>query len=128
MTGKYHRPHKWNWFLSKPAYMLFMIRELTAVFIGAYLILLLIMLAKLGGGEATFCEWLVVLRSPLWMGLHFIALVASLWHSITWFNLTPRAMPFFIGEKRLADPLVATAMGYGPWLVISLVILWGVLR
>ncbi len=128
MSGKYHRPHKWSWFLSKPAYMLFMIRELTAVFIGAYLILLLIVLGKLGGGEAAFSEWLGTMRSPLWMGFHFIALVAALWHSITWFNLTPRAMPFFIGEKRLADPLVAIGMGYGPWLVISLVILWGVLR
>ncbi len=128
MTGRYHRPPKWNWFLARPAYMKFMIRELTAVFIGIYLVVLLLVLHRLGGGEEAFTELLTTLKSPVWMVVHVVALLAALWHSITWFNLTPKAMPFFIGENKVADPLVAIGMGYGPWFVLSAVILWGVMR
>ncbi len=126
MTGRYHRPRKWSWFTARPAYILFMVREFTSVFIGAYLILLLVFLSKLGGGEAAFVALLQTLTSPLWMVLHAIALIAALWHSITWFNLTPRAMPVFLGEKRVADPLVAWGMGFAPWIVVSLLIVWAV--
>lgn len=128
MSGRYHRPQKWNWFLARPAYILFMIREITAVFVGAYLILLLVVLSKLGNGEVAFAELLHTLRSPFWMALHAVALIAAIWHSITWFNLTPKVMPFFVGENRVADPLVAIAMGYAPWIIVSAVILWGVMR
>ena len=128
MTGRYHRPPKWNWFMAQPAYIKFVIREMTAVFIGIYLVVLLVMLHRLGGGEVAFTELLSTLKRPLWTVIHFLALLAALWHSITWFNLTPKAMPIFLGEKRVADPLVAIAMGYGPWVLVSVVILWGVMR
>ena len=126
MTGRYHRPRKWSWFTVRPAYILFMIRELTSVFIAAYLVLLLVFLSKLGSGVDAFVGLLQTLKSPLWMVLHAIALIAALWHSITWFNLTPRAMPVFLGEKRVGDPLVAWGMGFAPWIVVSLLIVWAV--
>ena len=55
-----------------------------------------------------------------------LAMAAALFHSITWFNLTPKAMPVFRGENRLADPLVAFGMGYLPWIVVTVLIVWGV--
>ena len=126
MSGPYHRPQPWNWFLKRPAYVKFMLRELTAVFIGLYLLFLLLLLARLGQGDQAFIALLAELDSPLAKVLHSVALVAALWHSITWFNLTPQAMPVFRGEKRVPGALVALAMGYGPWAVITVLILWGV--
>ena len=126
MRKTYHRPHAWNWFLQRPGYVRFMVRELTAVFVGVYLVSLLIFLKKLGAGQEAFTEFLKVLKSSPAMIFHLVALVAAIWHSITWFNLTPTALPVFIGEKRLADPLVAWGLGYVPWIVISLLIFWGI--
>ncbi len=126
MSRPYRAPHPWNWFLKRPNYVRFMLRELTAVGIGAYLVFLLVLLARLRGGEPALAELLVSLRSAPSIVLHALALVAALVHSITWFNLTPKAMPVFLGEKRLAGAVVAVGMGYLPWLVVSILILWGV--
>jgi fumarate reductase subunit C len=124
MSKCYHRPQRWYWFVQKRTYLLFMVRELTAVPIGAYLIFLLILLARLGAGEEAFVVWIKFLSSPMAKVLHSVALIAALWHSITWFNLTPKAMPIFLGEKRVADPLVAFALGYLPWIIVTCLILW----
>jgi fumarate reductase subunit C len=48
-------------------------------------------------------------------------------HTITWFNLAPRAMPIRVRGKRLPEFLVA-APNYAIWLVASVVIAWFVLR
>ena len=71
---------------------------------------------------------LVSMRSPVSVVFHGIVLSAALYHSITWFNLTPKVMPVRIGEDRVPGPLVAIGMGYLPWVVLSAVLLWGVLR
>ena len=125
MSGPYHRPHQWNWFTQRRAYKLFMIRELTSVFIALYTIVLLVFLYKLGQGEKPFVAFLGSLNHPGWMVLHAVALVASVWHTITWFQATPQAMPVFIGEERLRPAIVAIAMGYLPWVVVTILILWG---
>ena len=128
MSGPAQQPVPWNWFLRRPAYIRFMLRELTAVFVGAYLIFLLVVLRSFGAGEDAFLALLEVLRSPLSVVLHAVVLVGSVWHSITWFNLTPMAVPVFLGEKRVAGPLVAAALGYVPWALVTAVMLWGVTR
>ncbi|MEE9212011.1 MAG: hypothetical protein V3U29_05100 [Phycisphaeraceae bacterium] len=120
------RPFPRHWYVRSRAYRLFMARELTALFIGAYLIFLLVLLNKLGAGEDVFVAFLKVLRHPLSLILHVLVLVAALWHSITWFNLTPTVMPLFLGEKRVAGPMIAVGLGYLPWIVVTILIIWGV--
>ena len=126
MSNPLHRAHPWNWFTRRPAYIKFMVREVTALFVGAYLIFLLVVLRKLGAGEEAFVEYLGVLTSPLSVLLHLLVLAAAVFHSVTWFNLTPKAMPVFWGENRVADPLVAFGIGYLPWIIVTLLIVWGV--
>ena len=128
MSGQYHRQHRWAWFLERPGYMRFMVRELTSFFVAGYLVVFLITLARLGGGEAAFAEWVGALGSPGWMVAHIIALLAAVWHAVTWFAAVPQAMPIFLGEDRLPAPIAAIVMGYGPWLTVTAVIVWWVLR
>ena len=66
--------------------------------------------------------------TPTAILLHSLALAAALFHSITWFNLTPKIMPMYIGEDRVPDLLAAIAMGYLPWVVVSVAVLWGLVR
>jgi fumarate reductase subunit C len=126
MSKRYHATQPWNWFLQRPAYVRFMVRELTAVVLGIYLVCLLCMLASVAGGEAAFIELAAALTSPVARLLHAVALAAALFHSISWFYLTPKAMPVFRGENRVPDPLVAIGMGYLPWIVVTILIVWGV--
>ena len=131
--GGYRRPHRWAWWMERPGYMRFMIRELTSVVIGAYLVLLVFTLGQAGGGDAgggqaQLAAWLQVLAGPGWMVAHASALVAAVWHSVTWFGAVPQAMPIFLGEKRLSAPVAMIVMGYGPWLTVSAVVVWWMLR
>jgi fumarate reductase subunit C len=128
MSGQYHRSHRWAWFLERPGYVRFMVREFTCFFVAGYLIVLLVTLGRLGGGEAAFAEWLGAVSGPGWMAAHIVALIAAVWHSVTWFAVVPQAMPIYLGEKRLPAPLAAVAMGYGPWLTVTAAIVWWVLR
>lgn len=126
--GQYHRPHRRAWFMERPAYIRFMIREVTSFFMAAYLIVLIVTLAKVGVGEAAAAEWLQALSTTGWKVAHAVALAATVWHTITFFAAVPQAMPIYIGEDRLPAPIAKIVMGYGPWLTATAVILWGVLR
>lgn len=128
MSGQYHRSHKRAWFFERPGYVRFMVREFTGFFVGGYLVVLLVTLSKLGGGEAAFAEWLASVSGPWWLIAHLVALAASVWHTVTWFAVVPQAMPIYLGEDRLPAPIAAIVMGYGPWLTVTAVILWWVLR
>ena len=69
----------------------------------------------------------------LWIALSYgppgasIALLLILFHTITWFNLAPRAMPLRLRGKRLPDWMVA-APNYVAWVVISAAVAWLILR
>ncbi len=125
MSGPYHRPFPRGWFLKRRNWSLFLVRELTSVFIGAYLVVLLVFLARLGAGRESFYSILDTFASPGWRVFHGVALVAALWHSVTWFNLTPQVMPVRLGTRRVPDVAIALAVGYVPWVLISMVILFG---
>ena len=123
------RPYPKDWFLRTGAYRLFMLRELTSVCIAGYLVFMLWWLYQLGKGDTeSFRSLLSIAEHPVSIGLHTIALIAAAWHSITWFNLTPLVMPMRIGEDRVPNVVIAIAMGYGPWLVVSGFVLWATLH
>ena len=120
---EYRRP--WNtttWWLERPTWILFMLRELTALFIGGYALLLLLMVKKANDAEAlTAC--IESLNSPLWIGLHLITLGMVVYHTVTWFQLTPQAMPVWRGEEKVSPSLII-ASNYVAWVVVSGVVAW----
>jgi fumarate reductase subunit C len=126
MREPYRRPMSPTWWLNKRNYLLFMLRELTSVFIAAFLIVYLVQLARLAQGAEAYTAFLQRLASPGWIVFHLLALIAVLYHSITSFNLTPAIVVVQRGEERVPPAFVAGS-GYVAWLVISLVIVWIVL-
>ncbi len=111
-----------DWWLKKPQYFLFIIREGTCIFVGAYAVYLLILAATRNDPNV----FSVILHSPVLIALQIIALPMLLFHTITWINLTPKVMVVWRGEERIAPALIAVAH-YAMWLVGSAVILWLVL-
>lgn len=128
MSGPYHRPISVStWWLSKRNYVLFMLRELTSVWIAAFLVVSLIQLAELTQGAEAYATAVERLASPGWIVFHLLVLIAALYHSITWFNLTPQVIIVRRGEERVS-PVVIAGSHYLAWLAVSAVIVWIVLR
>ena len=67
------------------------------------------------------------LRSPTVVAFNVVAFLFVLFHSITWFNLGPKAMAVRVRGKRIPDLFLA-APNYVVWVVVSGVIAWLVLR
>ena len=128
MKARYQTPLPWSWFTQRRSYRLFMVREATSVFLAGYLVYLIVWIYRIGQGPEGLATAIDSARHPLTVAMHILALVAALYHSITWFNLTPKIMPIYIGEDRVADFWAAILMGYLPWLVVSAVVLWAVTR
>jgi fumarate reductase subunit C len=127
MREPYRRPISATWWLNKRNYLLFMLRELTSVFIAAYLVLFLVQLTQLARGAEAYTAFLQRLASLGWIVFHLLAFVAVLYHSITSFNLTPTIVVVRRGEERVS-PIFLAGSGYVAWLAISIVIVWIVLR
>lgn len=124
MTGKpYIRDvPRFGWFLRQPRYMRYMAREVTCIFIGAYAVVLLVALQRLAEGRQAYEAFLQALASPVSMVFHLVVLVFALYHTTSWFNVTPKAMPIQAGEDFLPGAIIVGAH-YAAWLVVSVALL-----
>ena len=113
---------KAGWFLRHPRYLRYMAREVTCLFIGAYTLLLVWGLRELANGPVAWQAFVECLRTPASIVFHVLALGFALYHSITWFNLTPKALPVQVGDQFLPDHAISGAH-YAGWAVLSIVIL-----
>ena len=117
---------KTTWFMRQPRYQRYMAREVTCIFIFAYTFLLICALGSLANGPDAFQGFLNALRSPLGVLFNLAVLVVTAYHSATWFNVTPQAMPIQRGEEFVPGNVIVGAH-YGAWAVVSLIILiWGI--
>lgn len=112
-----------RWFFGHPRYLRYMAREVTCIFIGAYAILLIVGIASLAAGPDAYQAFLLGLQTPASIVFHVLALAFSLYHSFTWFNLAPKALPIQIGERFLPNGVVAGAH-YAGWIMLSVAVLF----
>lgn len=114
---------KSTWFLRQPRYVRYMTRELSCLFIGAYALMMVWGLKQLADGPAAWAAFVECLRSPASVVFHVVALAFALYHTVTWFNLTPKAMPLQVGEDFVADGVIVGAH-YAGWGLLSLAVLY----
>ena len=120
----YVRKVERSWWLQHPRYVAYMIRELTSLFIGLYCALLVVGLIRLAQGRAAWEGFVAALSSPLGVALQLVCLVFAIYHSVTWFALTPKAMPLMIKDKPVPG-LAIVGAHYVAWAVVSIVVLIG---
>ena len=124
----YRRPVSVFWWMEKRSYVVFVLRELTSVFVALVSLLTLLQVRAILSGPEAFESLNARLASPPVTVLLVVGLVALVFHSASWFNLAPRAMPVRLGGRRVPDVLVAGG-NYATWLVISAalaaLLLWG---
>jgi len=128
MKHRYQTPMGPLWFLKREGYRRFMVREMTAFAMAAFLVYLLYWLRAIGDGYTAFVQMVELTRNPVTVTLLALAFGAVLYHSITWFNLTPKIMPMYVAEEKIPDVWAAIIMGYLPCAAVTTVILWSVMR
>ena len=112
-----------EWVFRHPRYVRYMVREFSCLFIAGWTALMVWGLKQLAEGPAAWAAFLELLRTPASIGFHIVALAFSLYHSVTWFNLTPKALPVQVGEEFLPDGVIAGAH-YAAWVGLSIGLLW----
>ncbi len=125
-TG-YVRPMQ-GWWRRDPFFVRYMVREVTAIAVLVYAIILMFGVLRLSQGEAAFNGWLAALRSPGSILLHLVLLVSFAVHAKSWFDIMPKTMPMmFVGGKRVEGATI-TRTGYVVTIVATVLVLaivWG---
>ncbi len=128
MSRRYQTPMGSLWFLQRAGYRRFMAREMTAFALAAFLVYLLYWLRAIGDGYTAFVQMVEFTRNPVAVMVLGLIVGAALYHSITWFNLTPKIMPMYVAEEKGPDVWAAIIMGYLPCSAVTAVVLWSVMR
>ena len=119
----YVRPMPATWWLHNRYLFLFMVRELTAVFVGGYALFLLLLLYRFAQGPERFHAFFEnTLQSPWVIGLQVVALLFVLYHTVTTCNAAPVLMTVWRGEEKV-DPRLIIGANYAVWLILSLLII-----
>jgi fumarate reductase subunit C len=108
-NGHYIRPlARYTWWTQQSSYIRYILREVSSLFIGFFSIVLVCGLYRLSQGEAEFNSW----REALWsngFALSIIVLFFAGYHSVSWFSVTPKAMPLTFSGKRVAPEIIIGA-------------------
>ena len=115
------------WWMGRWPYLKFILREVSSVFVAWIVVVTLLQIRAVEQGPAQYAEFQRWLTNPIVMGLNVVSLFFVLFHTVTWFNLAPKAMAVRTGGKRLPDVAV-TAPNYIAWAVVSAAVAWIVLR
>ena len=109
----YQRRMSVFWWVHKRSYFLFVMRELSSLFVAWFVIYLLMFIAAVGGGAEKYDAFLDRASSPLFLVVNAVALAFLVLHTITWFALTPQAMVLDLGGRRVPDVLIIVAQYVG---------------
>jgi fumarate reductase subunit C len=120
----YMRKVERSWWLRQPRYVRYMVRELTSLFVGLYCALLVVGLVRLSQGHAAWDGFVAAISSPLGVVFQLLCLVFALYHSVTWFALTPKAMPLMVKGEPVPGVVIVGAH-YIAWAMVSIVVLIG---
>jgi fumarate reductase subunit C len=119
----YARPITSEWIFRHPRYLRYMVREFSCLFIGGWTLLMVWGLKALSEGPAAWAAFLELLKTPASILFHLLTLAFAAYHSVTWFNLTPKALPVQLGEEFLPDGAISGAH-FAAWALLSAALLY----
>jgi fumarate reductase subunit C len=111
------------WWMQRASYLVFILRELSSVFVAWFVVYLLVLVRALGQGESSYRQFLDWSGSPFILLLNLVSLFFVVFHAVTWFNLAPKAMVVHVGRTRVPGFLIA-ASNYFAWAVASALVAW----
>ena len=123
----WRRPISTWWWVRKRTYFVFVMRELSSLFVGWYVLFLLLLVRAVGRGPAAYQDFLDWAASPVVVVVNVVAFAFIVLHTVTWFGVTPQAMALRVRGRPVPAPLVIGAQ-YAGLAVVSAVVWWLVTR
>ena len=118
----YRQP--FTWWLRRRGYVLYMIREMSALPIAVWWVLFLVEVYRLRDGAAGYRP----LEGPVWVVVSVLCLLAALWHSYTFLNLAGQIMRIPLGDRNVS-PRAIVGAAFSGFVVVTAVIagllVWG---
>ena len=116
------------WWLGEWHYLKFILREISSIAVALSVGITLWQLSTLRDGAQAYAQFQERMHSPWMIAISVIIFCFVIFHSVTWFNLTPRAMPAVrVGGKRVPEVMIALP-NYFIWVAISAIVAWAVVR
>ena len=111
------------WWLGKTSYFVFILREMSCVFVAWFVVYLLLLVRAVSQGDAAYQELLAWSATTPILLLNIVSLVFLIFHAVTFFDAAPRAMVVKIGANPVPGGLVL-AGHYAGWVAASAVVCW----
>ena len=114
------------WWIQRGAYLKFILRELSSIFVAWFVVYLLLLVRAMSQGTMAYHQFLDWAGHSHVVLLNVVTLFFVVFHSITWFNLAPQAMVVRVGRVRVPDILIA-ASNYVAWIAVTALLAWSLL-
>jgi fumarate reductase subunit C len=123
----YRRPVSTWWWTRKRSYFVFVMRELSSIFVAWFVAYLVVLVHAVGRGDAAYQRFLDWASSPGVTVLNVVAMAFLLLHTVTWFNLTPQAMAVRVAGRTVPAWQIVAGQ-YAGLVLVSGFVLWLVTR
>jgi len=110
------------WWVGRRSYLIFVLRELTSIFVAWSVVFLLLLVHAVSQGGKQYQQFLNLSSNPWMLALNVVTLAFVVFHAITWFNLAPQAMVLHLGHRRVPGPLIA-ASNYAGLVAVSAIVI-----
>lgn len=117
--SKVYRPEmSATWWLKSRSYFLFMMRELSSVFIALFVLVYLYEFFQLSRGPEAYANLRDSLSRPGAVALYGVAFLFAVYHTVTWFQAASRIQVVRLGAWTMPGWMML-AGALGAWVVIS---------
>jgi len=111
------------WWLSKWSYLLFALRELSSVFVAWFVVYLLVFVRAVFQGDQQYQDFLAWAANPVVVLVNVVAFLFLILHTVTWFGLTPQAVPTQVRGRPVPASMILASQYVG-WVVVSAFVYW----
>jgi fumarate reductase subunit C len=115
------------WWLGRLPYLIFILREVSSVFIAWFVVFTLLQIRAISGSASDYDSFKAFARHPLVIGLNVISLFFVVFHAITWFSLAPKAMVVRLRGQRVPARWILLG-NLAAWALVSGLLTWLILR
>ena len=124
---RWYRPRMSTyWWLRRAPYRAFILREASSIFVGWFVVYLLLLVRAVIQGDESYQQFLTWSESGGILLLNIVSLFFVVFHAVTWFNLAPRAMAVRLRGKPVPDVLISGS-NYAAWALVSALLAWIIL-
>jgi fumarate reductase subunit C len=113
--------------MKRRSYLAFILRELSSLFIIWFVVFTLLQIHALSQDPEGYQQFQAWSKTPAVLVLNLVSLFFVVFHSITWFNLAPKAMVVRLRGKRVPSVWIA-APNFIAWALASALVAWIILK